>query len=78
VVSGGLACVLLAGLVAAGLPSLRRSEREPGSSRREPGGATRLGGNAQESNLPRTAELPRSDFEDRGWHQPTTRFQGRA
>src|SRR4051812_47837994 len=32
------------------------------------------GGSAQESNLPKTAELPRTDFEDRGWHQPTTRF----
>ena len=31
-------------------------------------------GSAQESNLPKTAELPRTDFEDRGWHQPTERF----
>ena len=31
-------------------------------------------GDAQESNLPKTAELPRTDFEDRGWHQPTARF----
>jgi len=34
-----------------------------------------FGGSAQESNLPKTAELPRTDFEDRGRHQPATRFR---
>jgi hypothetical protein len=35
-----------------------------------------LGGSAQESNLPGTAELPHNGFEDRGRHQPAKRFQG--
>ena len=36
---------------------------------------SRDGGSARESNPPKTAERPRTDFEDRGWRQPTTRFQ---
>ncbi len=35
----------------------------------------KISGSAQESNLPKTAELPRTDFEDRGWRQHTTRFR---
>src|SRR5262249_25375828 len=38
--------------------------------------ARTIGGSAQESNLPKTAELPRTGFEDRGPHQRTTRFRG--
>ena len=36
----------------------------------------RIGGSAQGSNLPDAAGLRRIGFENRGWHQPTTRFQG--